>query len=93
MSLLTNFEERLVHRVNLNTVGGLKVINHVGSGLLISMVKDVVFWVHVPLDLMDFVGSVRTVLGHDDSSFELTVDKIGIVSHSSISNQCQAMVN
>lgn len=74
--------------MNLYTIGSLKVINHVGSGLLISVVKDVVFWVHIPLDLMDFVGSMRTVLGHDDSSFELTVDKIGIVSHSSICDQC-----
>ena len=79
--------------MNLHTIGSLKVINHVGSGLLISVIKDVVFWVHVPLDLMDFVGSMRTVLGHDDGSFELTVDEIGIMSHSSICDQCQAMIN
>jgi hypothetical protein len=93
LSLLTNFKQRLIHRMNLNTIGCLEVVNHVGSGLLVSMVKDVVFRVHVPLDLVDFVGSVRSVLGHDDGTLELSVDESGIVSHTSIGDQCQAVIN
>lgn len=93
LSLLADLEERLVDGVNLNTVSGLEVVNHVGSGLLISVVEDVVLRVHVPLDLMDLVGSVRTVLGHDDGSLELSVDESGIVSLASISDQSQAVVN
>lgn len=93
LSLLTNFEERLVNGMDLDTVSSLKVVNHVGSGLLISMVKDVVLRVHVPLNLMDLVSSVRSVLGHDDGTLEFTVDKSCIVSHASISDQSQAMVN
>lgn len=79
--------------MNLNTVSSLKVVNHVSSGLLVTMIKDIVLRVHVPLDLMDLVGSVRTILSHDDGTFELSVDKGGIVSHSSISDQGEAMIN
>jgi len=93
LSLLTNFKQRLIHRVNLNAIGCLEVVNHVGSGLLVTVVKDIILWVHVPLDLMDLVSSVRTVLGHDDGTLELSVDEISVVSHSSISDQCQAMIN
>jgi hypothetical protein len=42
---------------------------------------------------MDLVSSVRTVLGHDDGTLELSVDEISVVSHSSISDQSQAMIN
>lgn len=93
LSLLADLEERLVDGVNLNSISGLEVVNHVGSGLLISVVEDVVLRVHVPLDLMDLVGSVRTVLGHDDGTLELSVDEGGIVSLTSISDQSQAVVN
>lgn len=78
--------------MNLHTVSGLEVVNHVGSGFVVTLIEDVVFWVHVPLDLMNLVSSVRAVLGHDDSSLELSVDEICIVSHTSISDQSQAMV-
>ena len=54
--------------MNLDTVGSLEVIDHISSGLLITMVKNVILWVHVPLDLMDLVGSMWTILGHDDSA-------------------------
>jgi hypothetical protein len=87
LPLLTDFKERLVHRVNLDAVSGLEVVNHVGSGLLVTMVKDVVFWVHSPLDLVDLVGSVWAVLGHDDGTLELAVDEICIMSHASVSDQ------
>jgi hypothetical protein len=57
------------------------------------MVKNVVFRVHLPFDLMHLVGSVRSILGHNDGTFELSVDETGIVSHSSVSDQGQTMVN
>lgn len=93
LSLLTNFKQRLIQRSNLNAIGCLEVVNHVGSGLLVTMIKDVVFRVHVPLDLMDLVSSMWTVLSHDDGTLELSVDECSIVSHTSISDQCQAMIN
>lgn len=93
LSLLADLEERLVDGVNLHTVSGLEVVNHVGSGLLISVVEDIVLRVHVPLDLMDLVGSVRSVLGHDDGTLELSIDEGGIVPLTSVSDQSQAVVN
>ena len=51
----------------------------------ISVVEDVVLGVHVPLDLVHFVGTVRAVLGHDDRTLELSVDEICIVTLASIS--------
>ena len=66
--------------MNFDSVGGFEIINHVSSGFFISMVKNVVFGVHIPLDLVDFVGTVRTILSHDDSAFKLSVDKICIMS-------------
>ena len=93
LSLLADLEERLIDGMNLNTVCGLEVVNHVGSLLIISLVKDVVFRVHVPLDLMDLVGSMRSVLGHDDGTLELSVHEGGIVSLTSVSDQSQAVVN
>jgi|TARA_B110001450_G_scaffold175316_1_gene163733 hypothetical protein len=79
--------------MNLDAISSLEIVDHVGSGFFITMVKDVVFRVHLPLNLMDLVGSVRTVLGHDDGTLELTVDKVGIVSHASIGDQSEAMIN
>jgi hypothetical protein len=42
---------------------------------------------------MDLVGSMWTILSHDDSALELTVDEIGVVSHASFSDQGKAMIN
>ena len=70
--------------MNFDTVSSFEVVNHVCSGLLITMVENVVLRVHVPFDLVDLVSSVGAVLGHDDGAFELSVDKLGVVSHSSI---------
>ena len=79
--------------MNFTTISSFKVINHVSSCLLITVVENVVLWIHVPLDLMDLVGSVGAILGHDDGTFELSVDKSGIVPHSSICDQGEAMIN
>ena len=84
LSFLSNFEKWLTNGTNFDTVGGQEVVNHVGSSLFISVVEDVVSWVHVPLDLVDLVGTVRAVFGHNDGSFKLSVDKICIMSLASI---------
>jgi len=84
LPLLADLEQRLVDGADLDSVCGPKVVDHVGPGLLISVVEDVVLRIHVPLDLMHFVGTVRAVLGHDDRTFELSVDEICIVPLSSI---------
>jgi len=84
LSLLADLEQRLVDGADLDSVCGPKVVDHVCPGLLISVVEDVVLWVHVPLDLVHFVGTVRPVLGHDDCTLELSVDEICIVSLASI---------
>ena len=66
--------------MNFDSVSSFEIINHVGSGFFVTMVKDVVFRVHAPLDLMDLVGTMRAVFSHDYSAFKLSVDKICIVS-------------
>ena len=80
LSFLTDFEKRLTHAVDFNIVGRVKIVNHVGSGLLVAVVEDVVLGVHVPLNRVDLVGSVGPVLGHDDRALELSVDKALVVS-------------
>ena len=72
--------------MDFNAISSLEIVYHVGSGLLISVVKDIVFRVHTPLDLMYFVCSVRAILCHDDGTFEFSVDESRIMSHSSVSN-------
>lgn len=79
--------------MNLDTIGSFEIVNHISSSLFVSMVKDVVFRVHLPFDLVHLVGSVWSILGHDDGTFEFSVDEACVVSHSSISNQSEAMVN
>lgn len=76
-----------------NIVGSAEVVNHIGSSSLVTVVKDIVFRVHVPLDLMDFVCSVGSVVSHNDCSFEFTINEVCIISHSTFFNQSKAMVN
>jgi len=80
LSFLSNFEKWLTNGTNFDTVGGQEVVNHVGSSLFISVVEDVVSWVHVPLDLVDFVSSVRSIFGHYNGPLKFTVYKILIVA-------------
>ena len=76
-----------------NIVGSAEVVNHIGSSSLVTVVKDIVFRVHVPLDLMNFVSSVGSVVSHDDCSFEFTINEVCIISHSTFFNQSKTMVN
>jgi len=66
--------------MNLHIVGGVEVVDHICPGLLVSVVEDVVFWIHAPLDLMYLVCPVWPVLSHDDGSFKLSVDEILVVA-------------
>lgn len=84
MALLTDLEQRLVDGADLDSVCGFKVVDHVGPCLLISVVEDIVLWVHIPLDLVYLVCSVRAILGHDDCTLKLSVDEICIVALASI---------
>jgi hypothetical protein len=48
------------------------------------VVEDVVLGIHSPFDLMYFVGSVGSVLGHYNGSFEFSVYKVLVVALLSI---------
>ena len=80
LTFLPDFEEGLIYGVYLYIVGGQEIIDHVCTRLLVAVVKDIVFGVHGPLDLMYLVCAVGTVLSHDDGSFKLAVDEIGVVA-------------
>lgn len=70
--------------MNFDSVSSLEVVDHVSSSLLVSMVKDVVLGVHVPLDLVHLVGTVRSILGHNDGAFKFSVHEICIMFFKSI---------
>jgi len=95
LTLLTDFEQGLVDLENLLVISRLEVVNHIGSRLLVSMVKDIVLGVHVPLDGMHLVGSVGAVVGHHDCSFEFTVHEMLVILPllQTVLDQCQAVVN
>lgn len=86
LSFLPNFEQRLIHRVYFDPVGRQEVVDHVGSGLLVAVVEDILLRVHVPLYLVHFVSPVWAVLGHYDGALELPVDEVLVVSFPSVLN-------
>ena len=55
------------------------------------MVKDVLLGVHVPLDLVDLVGPMRAVVGHDNGSLELTVHEVGVMAQPSLLDEGEAV--
>ena len=63
-----------------HSIGCLKIVNHICSCSFISMIEDIFLWVHVPLNLVDFVSSVRSIVGHDNSTFKLSIDKVHVVA-------------
>ena len=93
LSLLSDLKQWLVLVVDFDLVSCFEVVNHVASGLVISVVKDVILWVHIPSDSVDLVGSVRTVPGHDDGSFKLSVDVGLVVSYQPIFNEGFTILN
>jgi hypothetical protein len=70
--------------MDFDVICRVEVVNHVGAGLIVALIKNIVLWVHVPLDLMDLVGPVRSVFGHNDGSFEFSLNEILVKSLESI---------
>jgi hypothetical protein len=60
--------------MDFDLVGSPEVVYHIASCFLIAVIKDIVFWIHVPSDLMHFVSPVGPVLRHHDGSLELSVN-------------------
>ena len=86
LSFLSDFEQWLIYGVDFHLIGRVKIVDHVGSGLLVAVVEDVVLGVHVPLDGVHLVGSVGPVLGHNDCSLEFSVDEALVVALLSVLN-------
>ena len=86
LPFLSDFKQWLIYGVYFHIVSRVEVVNHVGTSLLVAVVKDIIFRIHAPLDCMHFVGPVRTVFGHDDCSFEFSVDETLIVALKSVLN-------
>ena len=93
LAFLTDFEQRLMHCTNADVVSRAEIIDHVGASALITMIKDVVLRVHVPLDLMYLVCAVRSIVRHDNGTFELAIDEGGVVARTTLLDQRQAVVD
>lgn len=87
LAFLTDLKQWLVNGMYLYLVSFSEVVNHICSGFLVTaLIEDVILRIHVPLDLVNLVTTVRTILCHYDSSFELSIDKICVVSLESFIN-------
>ena len=93
LALLPNLEERLIFGLDGHIVSSFEIVDHIGSGPFIAVVEDVLLRIHVPLDLVDLVGSMRTVVGHNNGTFEFTIHKVGIKFDTTIFDKGQAIVN
>jgi len=78
---------------NCDLVGCFEIVYHVSSSPFISMVKNVLLWIHIPFYLVNFVSSVGTVIGHDDGTLKLPIDKVHVIAVTTLFDQGQAMVN
>ena len=92
LSSLSYLKQGLHSRMYLHLVSSPEVVNHVGSCLFVTLVEDIFLWVHIPLDLVHFVGTMWTVFGHYNCALEFFIDKIIVVSLASIINEGQAIV-
>lgn len=70
----------MVSGEDFHTIGGQEVVDHVCTRSFVAVVENIVFGVHVPLDGVHFVSSMRSVFGHHNGSFKLSVDKILVIS-------------
>ena len=109
LSLLLDFEERLVHLQDLLIVLLLEVCCHRNGGTGFTLFEIARLWAHVETHIADLVGLVVTVARHDDSTFEfiehgllelLRLRRMARVSESLLSeplhlliNQLEAVVN
>lgn len=72
--------------VYFDLIGHLEVINHVATSLVITVVKDIVFGIHIPFDLMYFIGPMRPIPGHYNCTFKFSVNMSLVMSQQSILN-------
>lgn len=79
--------------MNFDLIGGSEVVDHIASGLLIAVIEDVVFWIHVPPNLVHFVSPVRPVSRHHDGSLEFSVNIRLLVASQAILNQSLAVLD
>ena len=86
LSFLSNFKKRLTNGIYFNSVSCQEVVNHVGSGFLIAVVKNVIPWVHVPLDLVHLVGSMGSIFCHNNGTLKFAIYEILIVALKPIIN-------
>jgi hypothetical protein len=93
LTFLTNFEQRLMHGSDSHIVSSAEVVNHVGASSFVAVVEDVVLWVHIPLDLMNFVSTMWAVISHNDRTFKLTINEVGVVPHSTLFDKGKAVVD
>lgn len=93
LPFLTDFEQGLVDCTNGDVISRAEVVDHISAGALIAMVENVFLRVHVPLDLVHFVRAVRSVVGHDNSALELTINERGVVTSAALLNERQTVVN
>ena len=91
--LLANFKQGLFDRFDFGIVGLDEVLKHVSFLFEVTLVKDVGVRSHVPSDGVHFVGSVRSVLRHNDGPFEFSVDLVLVKSLRSFLDQSVAVVN
>lgn len=70
LTLLFDFEKWLLYLGDFTLVCLQEVRQHGDLFVIVSLIKKVAFWRHVPLDGVDFVSSLLAVVGHDYSAFE-----------------------
>lgn len=78
--------------MNFDVVCSVKIVDHVSAGFLISMVEDVLFGVHVPLDLVHLVSSMGSILSHNNSTLKFSIHEVLVISLLPVLDQRQAIV-
>ena len=91
LSFLFYLKERLFDRVNFNIVGSDKILQHVRFFLAISLIELVRLRTHIPSDSVNLVCSMGTILSHNNSPFELSVDIFVVISFQSFINEIEAV--
>jgi hypothetical protein len=70
--------------MNFDIISRVEIVYHVGSGLFIAVVKDIILRIHGPFDLMDFVRPVRSIFCHYDGTLEFSLHEILVVAREPI---------
>lgn len=70
MTLLLDLEKRLLYLGNFTLVCLEEVRQHGDLFVVVALIEKVALRRHVPLDGIDFVSSLLTVVGHDYCTLE-----------------------